>query len=306
MVARRLALGILVSSLAMLCQAQTPYATLVQQGNTQLQSGNATQALVLGQQAIKLDPSRWEAYALTGGTLMNLQRYDDAITQLSNALSRAPAAKQPAIQALIKKCVQSESGAATPPPPTTAATTPPQPTVSQAEIVMWETIKNSTNLTDFQTYLQQYPKGAYVALANAAINNIWNQQIAAQTAASQKAAQDLAAGIWTDPATGLMWSINGNGPVVDWNDANQSCVNSSQGGYSGWRLATLNELTAIDDTTVAAEYHIKGGIQVLGWTWSSTPKNSSNYWAYCFSYNQNSTYKTSWHTDTRALCVRNP
>jgi Flp pilus assembly protein TadD len=42
------------------------YDALIQQGKTQLQSGNSAQALTSGQQAIQLDATRWEAYALAG------------------------------------------------------------------------------------------------------------------------------------------------------------------------------------------------------------------------------------------------
>jgi tol-pal system protein YbgF len=39
------------------------------------------------------------------------------------------------------------------------------PTTSQAEIVLWKSIENSTNPKDFQSYLDQYPKGTFVVLA---------------------------------------------------------------------------------------------------------------------------------------------
>jgi hypothetical protein len=152
--------------------AQTAYDTLVKQGNAQLQAGNATSALASGQKAIAADPARWEAYTVTGGALMNLKRYDEALGQLSNALSRAPATKQAALQALIKKCALATAQTPASGLPTTTAPPPPSTSVTQAEIVLWETIKNSTNPDDYKIYLKQYPQGAYVALANAKLEQM--------------------------------------------------------------------------------------------------------------------------------------
>lgn len=36
---------------------------------------------------------------------------------------------------------------------------------SQAEMLFWQTIQNSSNPDDFNAYIQQYPNGAFVALA---------------------------------------------------------------------------------------------------------------------------------------------
>jgi len=57
------------------------YDALIQQGKSQLQAGNSSQALASGRQAIQLDATRWEAYALAGGALMNLKRYEEAEDQ---------------------------------------------------------------------------------------------------------------------------------------------------------------------------------------------------------------------------------
>jgi hypothetical protein len=56
---------------------------------------------------------------------------------------------------------------------------------------------------------------------------------------------------WPDPSTGLMWTgqtplKKGIGmPTMDWKDANGYCASLKVGGYSGWRLPTINELKAI-------------------------------------------------------------
>jgi hypothetical protein len=78
-----------------------------------------------------------------------------------------------------------------------------------------------------------------------------------------------AAPTWTDPATGLMWSGNDSGDVVNWNEAVGYCRNLSLAGHSDWRLPSIEELQAIFDPGSAASfasegmtfpYHIKGGL----------------------------------------------
>jgi tetratricopeptide (TPR) repeat protein len=140
-------------------QTVSDYDALVQKGKTQLQAGSADMALATGEAAIKMSVDRWEGYALAGGALMNLKRYEEAADRLSQAIARAPEAKQAALRDLRRQCLLAESGASTAP----MATTPPATT--QAEIVLWKSIENSTNPQDFQSYLNQYPQGAFAALA---------------------------------------------------------------------------------------------------------------------------------------------
>jgi tetratricopeptide (TPR) repeat protein len=155
-------LFLLICALVSHSVAQTPssYEAVIQQGKSQLQAGSAEQAAVSGKAAIKLSAERWEGYALVGGALMNLKQYEAAADELSKAIERAPAAKQPALRDLRRQCLLAESGSAA-----VAITPPPATTTSQAEIVLWKSIENSTNGTDFQTYLEQYPQGAFAALA---------------------------------------------------------------------------------------------------------------------------------------------
>ncbi len=147
---------------------QSGYEVLIQQGKAQLQAGHADQALASGEQAIKLDAKNWEGYALAGGALMNLKRYDEAITEFSDAIERATQDKQAGLSELRRQCFAAESGgptpASTPTAPTTSPTTP-EATTTQAEIVLWKSIENSTNPGDFQGYLSQYPGGAFAVLA---------------------------------------------------------------------------------------------------------------------------------------------
>lgn len=65
-----------------LAQPRPSYDSMVQQGKTQLQAGSNDAALASAMAAIKLSSDRWEAYAVAGGALMNLKRYEDAADQI--------------------------------------------------------------------------------------------------------------------------------------------------------------------------------------------------------------------------------
>jgi tetratricopeptide (TPR) repeat protein len=136
------------------------YDALVQRGKSQLQAGSAEQAAASGNAAIKMSAARWEGYALVGGALMNLKRYEAAADTLSEAIKRAPESSQPVLRDLRRQCLVAESGS-----PAAGNALAPATAMSQAEIVLWKSIENSRNPADFQTYLDQYPQGAFVALA---------------------------------------------------------------------------------------------------------------------------------------------
>lgn len=173
----RLSLLILVFWVALmpvgfLATAQTPpdYEALVHKGNAQLQAHNDDLALSTSDSAIKEAPDRWEAYALAGGALMNLKRYEDATDKFSKAMDRAPEAKQAGLRDLRKRCLLAEAGVA-PAQQKDAAPTSPAAT-SQAEVVLWKSIENSTDPADFQSYLKRYPNGAFAVLAQRHLHDL--------------------------------------------------------------------------------------------------------------------------------------
>ena len=165
-------------------QTATEYDSLVQKGKTQLQAGSADLALASGEEAIKMNADRWEGYALAGGALMNLKRYEDAADKFSHAIDRAPDGKQSALRDLRRQCLLAESGASPAPKESTSATT------TQAEIVLWKSIENSTNPSDFSAYLKQYPQGAFAVLATSRLNQ--TEQRTAQQQQQQAAQQTTA------------------------------------------------------------------------------------------------------------------
>jgi tetratricopeptide (TPR) repeat protein len=122
-----LALALIAGASYSGAQAAPDYDAFITQGNALLKAGNAVQALNAGEGAIKFRADRWEGYALAGGALMNLKRYEDAADALSKAIDRAPDSKQPALRDQRRQCLLAESGY-----PALASTSVPA-TTGQAE-----------------------------------------------------------------------------------------------------------------------------------------------------------------------------
>jgi hypothetical protein len=144
--------ALLFMAFPLVAQTTPAYDTLVRKGNTQLQASDNDTALANAQSAIKLNPDRWEAYALAGGALMNLKRYEEAADDFSKAIERAHEPKQAGLRDLRKKCLVAEAESA----PGTA------PLVSQAAT----SATNSGNSTSAPSYedtvhwIQQGIRGA--------------------------------------------------------------------------------------------------------------------------------------------------
>ena len=51
-----------------------------------------------------------------------------------------------------------------------------------------------------------------------------------------------------DSQTGLMWAARDNGKDITWEEANRYCENCKRGGYTDWRLPTLDELNMLYET----------------------------------------------------------
>jgi hypothetical protein len=93
-------------------------------------------------------------------------------------------------------------------------------------------------------------------------------------------------GYWIDPTTKLMWEGRDNGIAVTWHKAASYCRDLRLGGYSDWRLATLDELaTLVDQGATCPDRvghtetclinlgnvrpHVRGGLSLTGNPWSS-------------------------------------
>jgi tetratricopeptide (TPR) repeat protein len=274
-------------------QTTSGYDSFIQKGRTELRAGKADQALAAGEQAIKLDAMRWEGYALAGGALMNLKRFEEAADDFNEALKRAPQAKQPGLRRLRRQCLLdaaggSQSTPAAPPANTNGPAAPPSPgpapspatagNVTQAEIVLWESIKNSTNPSDFQTYLNQYPKGAFAALAQRRLAEAKAEE-QARIQEQRKRDRDS---VWTDSNTSLMWTRQDNGTDVGWNQALSYCQQLRLLGYTDWRMPTYNELKEIHARSwtgrgkIKTEFHLSNGAGAL---WTSSPAGLGGYFS---------------------------
>jgi hypothetical protein len=85
--------------------------------------------------------------------------------------------------------------------------------------------------------------------------------------------------VWTDPATGLMWTTHDNGAGVNRNAARSYCADLKLEGHSDWKLPEIDQLEQIYDTDstrvfssmgMQFQYHVKGGIELTGRQWSTT------------------------------------
>ena len=94
-----------------------------------------------------------------------------------------------------------------------------------------------------------------------------------------RVAQENASRVWTDPATGLMWTGKDNGYALRWKPAEEYCRSLQLGGFSDWRLPKIDELKKIYNPNAGVacgpnggmSCQIKGGIRLTsGVVWSSS------------------------------------
>jgi biopolymer transport protein ExbD len=120
-------------------QSGDEYTNLVVRAKADLDAGNLAKSLDESQSAIKLDPSRWQAYVAAAGALEQQKMFDAAVDDFTDALGKAPEDKRAAIKELLQKCMLEEPQAppvqprtmlVAPPPP------PPLPTLGSRDIVV--------------------------------------------------------------------------------------------------------------------------------------------------------------------------
>jgi tetratricopeptide (TPR) repeat protein len=244
-----LALVLIAAGSYSAAHATPDYEAFITQGNALLKAGNAAQALNAGEGAIKYKADRWEGYALVGGALMNLKRYEDAADALSKAIDRAPESKQPALRELRRQCLLAESGYPA------AANTRAAATPGRAE---------------------SHSAGAESHSAGAESHSADTD---AQLETERK--RLVAKSTWTDPATGFMWakySRPSEYAHASFARATDYCAALRLLGYADWRLPTVAEFMRIyhfaaDSATVQFDGELatnKDILRYLGF-WTSTP-----------------------------------
>jgi tetratricopeptide (TPR) repeat protein len=174
----------------LLCSAalgQQTYDADLSQAKSLITQQKYADAVTEAQKAITTDGQRWEAYAVAAKAYSAQKLYDDAIGMLQIALARAPEDKKSLVRDAIADCRKRQSQGNTssssggislpnPAPQTGSAVSAP----TQAEIVLWKSIENSANLSDFQAYLTQYPSGTFAALAIAHIKELEETKVQQQ------------------------------------------------------------------------------------------------------------------------------
>jgi TIR domain/Protein of unknown function (DUF1566) len=109
-------------------------------------------------------------------------------------------------------------------------------------------------------------------------------------------------GVYLDPKTKLMWTIEDNGRYVNWHEASEYARQLRLGGYSDWRLPTIEELKQLYDP---GNKGIREPFQLTSdWVWSSTREGSGSAWALLFLFGKFRSVHMGFSDYYRALCVR--
>jgi Protein of unknown function (DUF1566) len=224
----RAAIAALLFSLAAaapaIAQTSSSFEAQISAGQAALATRSFDRALTLGDAAIRIDPERWDGYALAGLALLNLKQYEPAADALSKAIERAPDAQQSRLRDLRRQCLLAESMA--------DGRAPAQPAMAPVAQGTEPTIASS-------------PQTAMPA----ARPPVAGRAVGLNLRGSYEPSQ------WVDPSTGLTWGRPWYYPAPDrgwpWNlrEAQSYCSTMYLGGYSDWRLPTAEELQHVFHTS---------------------------------------------------------
>jgi tetratricopeptide (TPR) repeat protein len=296
---------------------QETYNAHLSQAKSLITQQKYADAVNEAQRAIALDGQRWEAYVIAAKGYSSQQLYDDAIGMLQTALTRAPEDKKALIRDAIADCrkrLNQENSSSSPGGSPASKTAPTMgsavPAPTQAEIVLWKSIENSNNPSDFEAYLAQYPQGTFVVLAQRHLAASQQQQteLIAQTEQQRRTQQQalVAKSSWTDP-TGTMWEKpDGEVPAMHFTEAVEYCAQFRSLGYTDWRLPTAEELHRISNKrSDGCSTKIGGG--------SVDNRNSCGFWTgsdgkkqgqhVVIRYGEQESFGSGWKSGV--LCVRN-
>jgi hypothetical protein len=123
-------------------------------------------------------------------------------------------------------------------------------------------------------------------------------------------------GTVSDTATGLMWAAHDNGVSTTWKEAKEYCENYHGGGYTDWRMPTVDELAGIYDKNEAGyrpecavydwKVFITEKIHLSGCSPWASGDHGAEAECFMFDYGKKSLMFKSVNFIMRALPVRDP
>jgi hypothetical protein len=102
-----------------------------------------------------------------------------------------------------------------------------------------------------------------------------------------------------------MWTRSDNGEDINWSDATKYAEQLRLGGYSDWRLPTIDELEKLYDANRGSSYCIRKPFRLTSyWVWSSTKEGLDSAWLFYFGRGKRYSAHMDGSNNSRALCVR--
>ena len=112
-------------------------------------------------------------------------------------------------------------------------------------------------------------------------------------------------GVYADFKHGIMWRREDNKANVTWKAARRYCDELIFGGWSDWRLPTIEELDTLQALWSQAAFKTIDPIKTSACCqWSSSEIDEAGAWHYNFRFRRTFEGKKGFSYDLRALCVR--
>ena len=114
-------------------------------------------------------------------------------------------------------------------------------------------------------------------------------------------------GTVTDNQKSLMWAIHDNGVPINWPNAQLFCQNYRAGGFSDWRMPTIEELTSLYDPEVKniRGYHTVKPIETTAQSCWAANTDGGKGGRFNFTYGSIHWLRKYYSGPTRILPVRN-
>ena len=113
-------------------------------------------------------------------------------------------------------------------------------------------------------------------------------------------------GFWKDARTGLLWTATDNGSGVSVSQAHSYCQRLRAGGFSDWRLPSIEELQPLfGGSSDERGFRVVAPLKLSGWCWSATQGNEpAENWTIDFGDGARASVAAGDGGLNRALCVR--